>query len=374
MKTVDDLREALDYPFDAPAPDPAAIIAGGRRRRAARRALVGSGVAGAVAVAVLANGAPSRHDGRPDLTDGAPNPVLVAATAPLTRTAPDRFDPLTRTLNIGWIPAGLIDQQAEITPWSQTYSGFDASHVNGGPDVGLVVEVLAKGRPVSDLSDGALGLPLLAVSHPTEPVNGQPAECLSAPEAPRSCPAIRWQYAPGSWARVSYAGSVGTAPETADAVARRVAESVSLTAGEPVRLPFTLTGAPAAMKAARTRVDIYQSGSTGINGERWSASIDLVTSDSDLQNSGDPSRLSIETMQRPDDPSGRIGRDNAPNTTAAGHPAWRQNDGGALVVWGINGTRTVVEYRNHPGDAETMFADVHVLPTPDDPAHWVAVQ
>jgi len=368
VKTVDDLREALDYPFDAPAPDTMAIIAGARRRRVARRALVGSGlacVAGGVAVAILVNGAPSRHDLGPDPTGEAPNPVLVAATSPLTRTVPDRFDPLTRTLSIGWVPAGLIDQQAEITPWSQTYSGFDASHVNGGPDVGLVVEVLAKGRPVSDLSDGALGLPPFAVSHPTEPVNGQPAECLSPPEAPRSCPAIRWQYAPESWARVSYAGSAAGA----DTVARRVAEAVSLTAGEPVRLPFTLSGAPAAMTAARTRVDIYRNGSTGMSGERWSASIDLV---SDLQTGG-PGRLSIETMQRPDDPSGRTGRDTAPNTTVAGHPAWRQSDGAALVVWGISGTRTVVGFRDQPGDAETTFTDVHVLPSPDDPAHWAAV-
>jgi hypothetical protein len=390
VNTVDELRDTLDYPFDAPAPDTAAIIASGRRRRATRRALAGSGlacVAAGVAVAVLAGGAPPRHAVEPEQAGGAPNPALVAATSALTSTAPDSFDPLTRTLHVGWVPAGLKNETAEITPWSQTYGGFDASSVNGGPDVGLVVEILARGRPVSDFSNGALGLPMDAVSHPTDPINGQPAECLSAPVVPeetdipqsrrslaaaakasrppaQACPAIRWHYAPGAWARVSYAGSAGTTPEAADAVTRRVAESVSLTAGEPVRLPFTLSGASAAMKAAATSVTIYHAGTTGDQGERWSASINLVAGTGDL---------SIEVV-RPNDPSGHIEGDKAaPNTTVDGHPAWRQSDGGALVVWGISGTRVGVGFEDRPGNAAAAFADMHLLTALDDPAQWVAV-
>jgi hypothetical protein len=395
VNTIDDLRAALDHPSTSAVPDTATIIAAGRRQRARRRTLAGTSVGMVAAVAALAVAAGTSPTGGPtggknppgnaaagsDPAGVAPNPVLVAAVTSTGTQAvrvPERFDPLARTLHIGWLPEHLKGQSAEITPGKQMFGAFDTTYVNGGPDVGLVVTVLAKGRPLTDLSGGALGMPLDAVAIPTEPINGRPAECLSDPQVPASCSALQWQYAPGAWARVSYAGSAGKTPAAAATVARKVAESVSLTAGEPVRLPFKLDGRLARLHPARSFVRVYEPGTTGILGERWNASIDLVDKVSDLQESqpGLLRSVSVDVTQRPDDASGRVEKDDLfrPNTTIDGHQAWQQQDGRALVVWGASNCRIAVEYRNRPGDAKATYADLRLLPKPDNPADWVLVR
>jgi hypothetical protein len=63
--------------------------------------------------------------------------------------APERFDPRVRTLSVGWVPAGLTNETAEITPDYQMYAGFDETYGRSDDgstrDHGLVVTVLAKG-------------------------------------------------------------------------------------------------------------------------------------------------------------------------------------------------------------------------------------
>ncbi len=373
MKTVDDLRTALRYPSQSAAPDTAGLIAKGRRRRTARRAVAGAAViavvtgAGLVGAIQPGNG-PART--APPIAGAAPDAVLVAATSPMATEAPQQFDPLRRTLNVGWIPSGLGGQHAEITPWQQTFGGLDAAWVNGGPDLGLVVTVLAKGRPVTDFTSGAVGLPREPVAKPTEPVNGGAAECLTDPAVPGSCSAIRWRYAPDAWARVSYAGA-GTSPEQAAAIARRVAESVSLTDGEAVRMPFALKGKLADMTVAQTLVSINNT--PGRFGETWSANVDLVPTGTAVKKTYGPQGLAVEALFIPGDPSGRIERDEPPNTTVNGHPAWLRADRAAVVVWGASGTRSLAEYWDSDGDALAAYANVKLLPNPADPAGWPPV-
>jgi hypothetical protein len=387
MKTVDDLRAAMRYPSDAARPDAGAIITRARRRRALHRAAVGgSTLAVVVAVALtatLATPLPSppvsgpRPPAGSDVIGAAPNPILVAAVTgvdPPARQAPTRFDPLVRTLHVGWVPPGLGGQSAQTSPWEQTYSGKDRTYVNGGPDVGLVVDILARGRPLDDFSDGALGLPVDAVARPTAPINGAPAECLSDPLVPGSCAALRWRYAPDAWARVSYAGTAGPTPAEAAAVARRVAESVSLTDGEPVRMPFALEGRLASMRVGATLVSVHEEATPGINDLWWSASVDLVDDYEDLRRFEGARTLSVEVSRRFNDPSGRIDRDGRPNTTVDGHPARVGADGRSLVVWGIHRTRVVVEFSDRPGRALAAYRDMRLLATPDDSAEWLPIR
>jgi hypothetical protein len=385
VRTVDDLREALHYAAASAPPDPGAIIARARRQRATRRTIVATSTAAVlgVAVALIAARPPSltpapytTDAGPPSLAGAAPDPALVAAASSVDAAieAPTKFDPLTRTLHLGWIPSGLREQTASTSTTEQMYGAKDETWRDGGGDRGLVVTVLARGRPLSDFTSGALGLPMDAVARPTDPVNGHRAWCLSDPRVPGSCPALRWQYAEGAWARVSYAGSAGPTPERAAAVARRVAESMSLSAGEPVRMPFRIDGPLARMRVAGTTVHVQKPGTTGRLGERWSASLDLVDRDSDLTGGDGPRYLDIGALFKQGDPSGRIERDNPPNTTVAGHPAWLQADGRALVVWGVSDTRTSVEYTNRPGSARDAFGHVRLLRHPDDPADWIPVR
>lgn len=394
MNTTDDLRAALRYPSAPTTPDTAEMIAKARRQRANRRALAGSGVV-AVAVAatlVVVNAlAPAGGPGSgppiagespslgsdpetPPLVGGAPNTVLVAAAAPLAPEAPARFDPLRRTLHVGWIPTGLSGQQAEITPWQQSFAAKDDDYVNGGPDIGLVVTVLAKGRPVTDLPSGALGLPREAVAQPTKSVNGGEAQCLTDPYVAGSCSAILWRYAPDGWARVSYAGSAGPTPEQAAAVARRVAESVTVTMrGDRVRLPFGFVGGLAGMTAASSLVNVQHAGTTGIHGESWTARVELIPHGTAVQPGNGPQGLLVEAMFKPGDPTGRIERDGAPNTTVHGHPAWLRGDGQALIVWGESNTRATVSFTDGGGDALAAYDQVRLLADPSDPASWKGV-
>lgn len=385
VRTVDDLRAALDYPSGPATADIAAIIRRGQRRRAVRLA-GGTGLATVVAVVAIAvatsvfpNAAEPdiAGDPNPDSSSGesvggaqpappgdVPNPLLVAPPGSPTE-APEQFDPLMRTLHVGWVPQGLADGTLSIQPWLQTYSAFNRVSGDDASSFGPEVSVLARGRPVADLPLGAAGMPMSgAVETPTDPINGRPATCLSDPTSPGTCPAIRWQYAPDAWGRVAYDDTAADTAAEVTAIVRRIAESVSLTAGEPLRLPFGLDGSFATMRAAQTGVAIYNARSSG---PEWSAWVQLADGSTD-------SVVSVMANHAAGDPSGGADKQENPNTTVDGHPARLERDGnsGRLVVWGANQTRMEVESSNHPDDPLTIYRQLR-LPTDDDPTDWLPV-
>ncbi|GAA1867482.1 hypothetical protein [Asanoa iriomotensis] len=368
MNTIEDLRNALDYAGPAASPDVGAIIARGRRRRRARRYAAAGGVAAVVAALVAVNPLDTGPGVHPDieLNGSPPDPVLVAAMTTDASDAPERFDPLVRTLHVGWVPAGLKDEQAEIGTTEQSFAGFDVGWADGGTDLGLVVTVLARGRPVTDFAGGALGLPMDAKERSTDDVNGRPAVCLTDPAVRGSCSALRWEYAPGAWARVSYAGSSGRTPAAAAAVARKVAESVRLTAGEPIRLPFTLTGATAELYPARSLVRV------SADGKLWGADLCLVDTAAEADRPSGERRQLVVGVDKNADPGSRLGRDDAPNTIVDGHDARRSAT--SLVVWNVSGTRVFSEFQNLDGDPAAAYDDLDVLADPADPARWPAAR
>jgi RNA polymerase sigma-70 factor (sigma-E family) len=293
---------------------------------------------------------------------GGPAPaVLVADGSPLAE-APDRFDPLTRTLDVGWIPDGLDGGSVTTSPYAQSFGAKDDGYVNGGPDIGLVVDVLSRGRGVDELPTGALGLPRGAQPRPTDPVGGGAAECLSDPNVPTgTCGALRWQYAPDAWAQVSYAGSAAPTPQAAAAVARRVAESVSLSAAVPVRLPFTLSGRLAGLAPVRTWVSVPDAADP-IDGTRWTAEVDLAPDgapDADRSIGPAASDVRVLTSWEPGAGPGRS------TTVIDGHPA--RVESGSVTVYGVRGVEVSVV-----GDPDPVaaYGDVTVVDGPTDPAGW----
>lgn len=384
MKTTEDLRAALNYQLDSTPGDPAALIARGRRQRASRRmGLAMAASAGAVVAVVLVSqvvgpmvgpGATTLPKAEAPATPvelTRPNPVLVAAVTragdgPSTPiVAPTLFDPLVRTLHLGWVPEHLVGDSALTSIKEQTYAASDLAR-DQNHDLGLVVTVLATGRPLTDFATGALGLPRETVRRATDPINGRPAECLSEPAVPGSCAALLWQYAPGAWARVSYSGTAGPTAATAAAVARKVAESVTLTAGEPVRLPFTVTGRTAQLVAVRTMVRFDPDGLT------WHAELELAQDARDTPDYRGSAPVSISAT-RSTDPSGRTEKDDQPNTTIDGHKAALGSHERSLTVWGVHGIRMFVmlqpEYHGKDSVRE-IYGDTQVVPAPTDPTTW----
>lgn len=387
MRTVDDLRRALDYPSGPANMDISAIIRRGQRRRAVRLAggtgfaTVVAVVAVAVAVDVVPNVTAPDGIGSDPSTGGTtavttttppgppstePNPLLVAPPGPPTE-APTQFDPLRRTLRVGWLPAGLVDSSLQIRPELQTYSAFNF-HAGGATSGATDVAVLARGRPVSELPLSSVSMPIngakpVEVETPTDPINGRPAVCLSDPAKPGTCPAIRWQYGPDAWARVVYWGTEANTAAEVTAMARRIAESVSLTAGEPLRLPFGLGGGLATMPGTLSVVSIVTSRPPGAE---WSGSLQL----------GKPGTDSIlVTANHAADDAG-ADKQQDPNTTVDGYPARheRLGDFRRLVVWGADRNQVSVESPDHPDDPLTIYRQLR-LPAPgEQPADWLPVR
>jgi hypothetical protein len=382
------LRAALDYPDHGAAPDVPAIIARGRRARARRRLLESGGVAALVAatVAAVVLLVPAAGPAGPPIA--APDPAVVAALhggpAPAVLVpdgipldaVPDRFDPLTRTLDVGWLPEGLDGGAVMTGLHEQMYSAADDAYVNGGPDVGLLITVLSRGRSVAELPEGGSGLPRDAQPRPTDPVGGGTAVCLSDPLVPAgTCSALRWQYAPGAWAQVSYAGSAGPTPESAAAVVRRVAESVSLSEAEPVRLPFTLSGRLAGLVPLSTWVAVSDDVDP-TSGTRWSVQVRLAIDGDDAAVDAaavdfDAPQVTVWTSWTPGGEDPGSSKDGPPNTTVDGHPAALDEYRPRLTVWDVQGCTVSV---SDPRGPEAAFGDLRIADDPADPNGWPAAR
>ena len=402
MPTIDELRQALNYASAPAQPDTAGIIARGRCQRRLRRALTASAAAAVALVAVAGvalvgagprdapAGNPPPGDNPPSRLEGdnpparlagaAPNPVLVAAFTSVPPTeAPARFDPLRRTLHVGWIPDGLPREVGEIEAYFQLYSASTADET-----AGMVVIVLPKGRPLTAMPSGQRFMPRYtsnATFVDTEPINGRDAQCVRDPRplatglptsnaVPRptaSCPTIQWQYAPDAWARASYAAPAGTTVEQANAQIRELAESVSLAADDPVRLPFTISGGRPGQVIARTLVSTG-GGRSGL----WYGGVSFVDTPADLERTlFTGPQINVEAYRV--DPNGDPGHLalSPPNSTVDGHPAWRPDDGRSVLVFLEPDLRVMFEYFERPGDATTAVSTVHLTPTPDAVATWV---
>ena len=320
--------------------------------------------------------APPGRAGDPD-RDGRPGTPTATAPAGLPATAPAAFDPLVRTLGVGWLPPGVLSDQWELTADRQTY----AAAAPGEGDVGLLVSVFARGqRPPA--GEGAPGVPREPVERPTTPVRGRPAVCLAEPQLPASCSTLRWQYAPGAWAQVSYASvsrrssapprrATRTRPPRrtrSGAASGRVGDADRGRAGAAA---VPLTGGTARLVPTRTLVEVRRTG-RGSWGDRWSASITLddapVPAGADL----DQSRRGV-TVGVLDQPGGAAdspaGRESAPNTTVSGRPAFLSADGRELVLRD-RGTRIFVGVHLRPVPAADRYRDVRLLADPADLGSW----
>jgi hypothetical protein len=222
--------------------------------------------------------------------------------------------------------------------------------------------VLAKGKEFGE--EGANRLPG-NTERPAAPVNGRPAFCLVHPTAPGSCDALVWEYAPGAWARVLYDGAL-TNPAASAALVRRVAESVSLSAAEPVRLPFRLTGKTARLRPVRVLT------SQSVDGRQpWSVNVLLSDRPREWRTLGDEA-VTLDVDQLPAS-GGRLPHDPAPNTTIDGHPARIEGKPlpDVLFVWGVRGTHVFVNTQREGLDPRTVYRDTQLVSNPNDLASWV---
>jgi len=250
-----ELKELVREPPVPQRLDVARGIADGRR--ALRRRRIGAGIGAALGVCAVAWAAVAVLPLDPG---ESPAPRLAAAppdaaAAPVPAPAPRRFDPLVRSLVVGYVPDGLGERKHQITPALQDFGAWEPPS-DSGPLKGVTVLAV----PAGGRLQGPKGAPERpeTLGTPTDPVQGRPARCVGTP-----CSTVLFEYAPGGWVRVRYNGTAGDPA----AVARRVAESVRLDGRERVRMPFTVTGIPARLAPQESLV------MTSTTGRPWEARI-----------------------------------------------------------------------------------------------------
>ncbi|GAB3969019.1 hypothetical protein [Plantactinospora veratri] len=157
---------------------------------------------------------------------------------------------------------------------------------------------------------------------------------------------LRWRYAPGSWAEVRVADRTGDVGETA----LRVAENLGLSSTDRVKLPFGVTGLPAALRPILVNVVDAPSAAT-----RWSATVSFSAAPAG-SDPGQQRGTMLDVTAWPYAHQDTEGTNSAgkefprPNTSVDGHPAHRGPRSGPatdLTVYDVAGVNVDV-HANHP--------------------------
>lgn len=251
----------------------------GRRQRWYAR-----GASAALALAALAVGAATVPGLVAPDRPSAPSLDLVALAPlePFTGEVPspdpsripaalETVDPSVQYVRFGWLPSGLDIVQ------------YQAGLLLGGPGVKLIGHAAGSLNP--DWSGVSVSLYPEGVTPPAPQVVGidQRAPTVSSAPAPdvRGAAAIftqydvdgtdqlclRWQYAPDGWAEVRVAPWVSG--QDAREIALHVAQKLTLSTTERVRMPTQVTGAPKNLRPILTDV----SEPLTSDGWRWHASV-----------------------------------------------------------------------------------------------------
>jgi len=145
------------------------------------------------------------------------------------------FDPFTRPVTVGWLPAGLLHATTR-TGGDQYYARYTHEE-NPQPDVWNLTEVEIRVWPVGSPPSGTVP-PSKIDSADVVQVGEKTARWV--PHEGGTGGVLRWEYQPGGWAEVQARGVPSVPLQTV----QQVAESIRFGASERIRLPWRLTGIP----------------------------------------------------------------------------------------------------------------------------------
>jgi hypothetical protein len=295
-------------------PPPSRVDVAGAMTSARRRARLVTSVAASVLVVGVAAGATYVVIDRSPPSD---TPTTTVAAAPVA-DAPERFDPLVRFAEFGWLPLKekLTWRNTSISGdrFSLSWSEYVPDPVNGpnaalpAPNVNL--RLYAAGvvpmteQPMeATTSDGTRTVNYGPVTGAPD-VNGAAAYWVGVPGNPDDV-VLKWRYAPDGWAELS----IAEIPGDVRTIMHRIAGDLRVGGTDAMRFPFHLTGlAPGLVPVASQ----YNEG--GIGGP-WDASLDVST-----RPGGPTLGVAVRPMEGADE--------HPPNTTVDGRPARRDTFGG----------------------------------------------
>jgi hypothetical protein len=415
----------------APAPESTVDIGRalrvGRRRRRARLAASGS-VAALTAVALIGGVAAVHMVARV----GAPDQRLGSArTASPRPAAPAAFNPLVRSVDVGYLPTGLSERHLTINATSQQLSylrwGSPDSTGARSADREIDVYVYTPGADQSQLwwltkkprapaatpsrsaeapsatkqSDAASQNSAAALPSGPTTISGSPTDPLTSPSpgtttSPTDDPSqgeagppigrgpsywqdavsgadgatLAWQWATNAWAFVRV---TGYGPETsARPVAAKVAASVRTGLSETVAFPFTADRPPAQLALRESQIYSDGDGTFG-------ASLSFSRDESMETTGALPEQLLLSSQTTPD----RTGVDQKyadPNFSVNGHQAYLSFDGagtGVIDIYGVSGQMLTLEVYDPVTarfvdlkQAIALAAAMAVVPGATDQANW----
>jgi hypothetical protein len=350
LATVDDRPPAH-------GPDITALLPAGRARARRRRlAQIGLTVTAVAAVAALVAGAPGHdnHRGR----HHAPAPV---ATRPATvPPAPDQYDPMVRTFDLGNVPAAVSN------PGYLLATTYQKAYV----DVGLTGSVVTVWLTVHargwnpDQPDETHGI-FCARGARTSSVRGRPTYLVTRPAsggigtAPDCEAGLLTEYAPASWAEVQVLSNKRAGADSADgrAARQRLATEVAARAvyglHVPQALPFQVTSVPAGARLIRSDA------SPGPQARGGKGSGTLIFA------AAEGGSIVLGCVVNDTTTHGKTGH---ANREVNGHPAL--DNGDQLFVFQVNGCEVTTEAPGTPAQRAALATTVRPVDKPAEPSHW----
>ncbi|MEO3928877.1 hypothetical protein ABGB07_34230 [Micromonosporaceae bacterium B7E4] len=327
----------------------------GRRQRWYAR-----GAGAALAVAALAVGAATVPGLVAPDRPSAPSLELVGALAPLepyTGEVPpsnasripaalETVDPTVQYVRFGWLPPGLDSVQYQAGLLLSGPGVTLIGHAAGSPDPnwsGVSVNLYPRGvTPPAPQVMGIDGRAPTVSTAPAPDVRGAAATFTQYDVDGTDQLCLRWQYAPHGWAEVRV--SPWTAGQDAREVALHVAQKLTFSTTERVRLPAQVTGVPQNLRPILTNV----SAPLTSDDWRWYAGVTYSAEPS----TADPGAQRAKTLDVSFSPyfemTDRIraelnGKEPPrPNTTIDGHQAYFSPGGDldwleSLTVYDVHG-------------------------------------
>ncbi|MEU6072566.1 hypothetical protein [Micromonospora sp. NPDC047074] len=334
----------------------------GRRQR-----WYGRGAGAALAAVVLAVGAVTVPGLVAPDRPSAPSLEMVGALAPLepfTGQVPspgssripavlEMVDPTVQYVRFGWLPSGLNGVQYQV---GLLLSGPGVSligHAAGSPQPnswgGVAVSLYPKGvTPSAPQVIGIDGRAPTVSTVPAPQVRGAAATFTQYDVEGTDQLCLRWQYAPDGWAEVRVAP--WASGQDAREIALHVAQKLTLSTTERVRMPVQVTGVPQNLRPILTDVG----GPLTSDGTRWHAGV-TYSAEPPTANPGSQRAKTLDVTFSPyfkmtdkirTELNGKL--PPQPNTTVDGHQAYFTPGGGpdwleSLTVYDVHGLTVSID-------------------------------
>ncbi len=272
-----------------PSVDIARAIAEGRRSIRVRRTLFVAATAAVAALGVF--GATAGVAGIGPAGDAGRGRSVAAGTASVA-TALARFDPMSQYATFGWLPAGEVALNLDVTPEALELRAM----IDDATEIRLCVVTSGHGLAAKEPRGRGCAVTATATTAASftsdKPIDGRRAGWVTKTwkdgQATGATATLQWEHAPKAFAEVSVLRGAGSDPK---ALVRRAAEQVRFEVDTPVKLPFQAASLPDGLRPASVVAERYGRDAAGPPTAAWFAMVTYSRTDA-TERMADPLMIS----------------------------------------------------------------------------------